>query len=158
MPIGSALCRPAPFCYYTPRGGARRVPAMRRFRNLLVARQAIMAGKFQLAAKCLLGSSLLAAGGSGVYYTTTHGLPMTAVAHAATPATATPAAASSDLDAVASAWAEPAPAHTTTQSSPVARSAEKEKAKDVAPVAKSSTGDRYAVKADPSAKVPTPAD
>ena len=38
-----------------------------------LAGKAIMAGKLQLAAKCLLGTTLLASGTGGVYYATSHG-------------------------------------------------------------------------------------
>jgi uncharacterized repeat protein (TIGR01451 family) len=76
---------------------------------------------------------------------------MTATAHAATSV-----AASSDLDAVASAWAEPAAAHSSTQSSPVARSAKEEKAN--VPGVKAPVADRYAAQSDLPAKASTPAE
>jgi len=95
-----------------------------------------MAGKLGLAAKLFLGTTVLAGGGAGTWYATTNGLPSLAAlvpagaaadpgAEGAASAEAAPPAAA-DLDAVASAWGEPAAAHSasTEDSSPVARSAE----------------------------------
>ncbi len=80
-----------------------------------------MAGKLQLAAKCLLGTTLLASGGGGVYYASTHSWTVPGLSHGTKPP-----AASNSLDDVASAWAEPSSKHLpdALQSSPVARSAE----------------------------------
>ena len=77
-----------------------------------------MAGKIQLAAKCLLGTTLLASGSGGVYYGTTHGWSLPGAGQTAKQ----PAA---ELDAVAGAWAEPTAKHAAkaAHSSPVARTA-----------------------------------
>jgi uncharacterized repeat protein (TIGR01451 family) len=107
-----------------------------------------MAGKMQLAAKCLLGTTLLASGSGGVYYATTHSWSQpAAVQPAKQPA--------GELDAVASAWTEPAAKHTsvTADSSPVARSAEDARPHPEKPAAKPADVDRYAM----PAKSPTPA-
>lgn len=107
-----------------------------------------MAGKIQLAAKCLLGTTLLASGSGGVYYATTHGWSLPGASQTAKQ----PAA---ELDAVAGAWAEPAAKHASVaaDSSPVARSAETAPAHSEKPVAKPAEVDRYAT----PAKAPTPA-
>lgn len=95
-----------------------------------------MAGKLQLAAKVLLGTTLMGSGTGGVYYATTHdwtGASQTA--EAKQPAT-------SDLDAVMSAWTAPAAKKSAdADSSPVARSAEK--APVEAKAAKLANKDRY---------------
>jgi uncharacterized repeat protein (TIGR01451 family) len=105
-----------------------------------------MAGKLQLAAKCLLGTTLLASGTGGVYYATSHG--WTSPAKTAKHSTA-------ELDALAGAWAEPAAKHAsvTPDSSPVARSADVAPAHSDKPVTKSADADRYAT----TTKAPTPA-
>src|SRR5215211_2930256 len=99
-----------------------------------------MAGKIQFAAKCLLGTTLLASGSGGVYYATTQdwSLPGTAQTKKQ-PAT--------ELDAVASAWAEPATKRTSAvaDSSPVARSADAAPAHAETSLAKPSDLDRYAM-------------
>ncbi len=105
-----------------------------------------MAGKMQLAAKILLGSTVLASGGGGVYYATTHdwtGLHQNAKRPAA-----------SDLDALASAWAEPAASQPSDHalSTPTARSAATP-ARAVEPVVKPPSDDRYAH----AGESPTPA-
>src|SRR6185436_5391469 len=105
-----------------------------------------MAGKLQLAAKCLLGTTLLASGSGGVYYATTQGWSLPGAGQTAKQ----PAA---ELDAVAGAWAEPAAKHAsiTADSSPVARTAAP--AQTDKPVVKPADIDRYAT----PAKAPTPA-
>jgi uncharacterized repeat protein (TIGR01451 family) len=105
-----------------------------------------MAGKLQLAAKCLLGTTLLASGTGGVYYATSHGW----TSPAKTAKHSTP-----ELDALAGAWAEPAAKHAsvTPDSSPVARSADTAPAHSDKPVAKPAEVDRYST----TTKVPTPA-
>src|SRR6478609_2256458 len=105
-----------------------------------------MAGKLQLAAKCLLGTTLLASGSGGVYYATTHG--WTSPAKTAKHSTA-------ELDALAGAWAEPPAKHSSVavDSSPVARSADATSAHPDKPVVKLVEADRYAT---PS-KAPAPA-
>lgn len=107
-----------------------------------------MAGKIQFAAKCLLGTTLLASGSGGVYYATTHGWSLPGAAQ-------TKKQPAAELDAVASAWAEPAtkPASVVADSSPVARSADAAPAHIAKPLAKPSDVDRYATPAKP----PTPA-
>src|SRR5881394_1817363 len=78
-----------------------------------------MSGKLKLAAKCLLGTTLLASGSGGVYYATTHGWSLPNAGQTAKkPAT--------ELDALAGAWAVPPAKHTpgAADSSPVARSAD----------------------------------
>lgn len=103
-----------------------------------------MAGKLRFAAKWVLGSSLLASMAGGGYYYTTHGLTLPSFLQSKS---ATPAASGTELDAVASAWSEPATSSTSTKdpslSSPVARSAQpaSSAAQDKSPVA----GDRYAI-------------
>ena len=96
-----------------------------------------MAGKLQLAAKCLLGTTLLASGSGGVYYATTHG--WTSPAKTATHSTA-------ELDVLAGAWAEPPAKHASVavDSSPVARSADVAPAHPDKPVVKPVEADRYA--------------
>src|SRR3954470_17226349 len=105
-----------------------------------------MVGKLQLAAKCLLGTTLLASGTGGVFYATTHG--WTSPAKPAKHSTA-------ELDALAGAWAEPAAKHATVtpESSPIARSADTAPAHSEKPVTKPAEVDRYAA----TMKVPTPA-
>jgi uncharacterized repeat protein (TIGR01451 family) len=105
-----------------------------------------MAGKLQLAAKCLLGTTLLASGTGGVYYATTHG--WTGPAKTAKHSTA-------ELDALAGAWAEPAAKHASVapDSSPVARSADIAPAHNDKPTTKPVEVDRYAA----TKKAPTPA-
>lgn len=113
-----------------------------------------MAGKFGLAAKIFLGTTLFAGGGGGVWYATTNGPlaklassePASVVAEKES-APAESGAVSSDLDAVASVWGETESAapESSKDSSPVARSAEV-----VAPVAEQpptqpKAGDRYAI-------------
>src|SRR5262245_10731247 len=110
--------------------------------EFLNSREAIMAGKLQLAAKCLLGTTLLASGTAGVYYATTYGWSLPGAGQT----TKQPAA---ELDAVAGAWAEPAtkPASPVADSSAVARSAVATRAHTDKPVAKPSDADRYATPA-----------
>src|SRR4051794_41235127 len=98
-----------------------------------------MAGKIQFAAKCLLGTTLLASGSGGVYYASTHGWSLPS----AEQTNKQPAA---ELDAVASAWAEPAAkrASGVADSSPVARSADAAPAHVDKPLLKPSDVDRYA--------------
>ena len=104
-----------------------------------------MAGKMRLAAKLFLGASALASTGGGAYYYTTNGLVLPGFLQAK------PAAASTDLDAVASAWAEPAAARVAdpSLSSPVARSANPEPAKADKNSA-AVTNDRYAPVTSPA--------
>lgn len=128
-----------------------------------------MAGKLGLAAKLFLGTTVLAGGGAGTWYTTSNGLPsMDALAPSGVTAdplaqatdsaeVAPPAAA--DLDAVASAWGEPAEKHSasTEDSSPIARSAEitpaeAEKTSGEITTEKPQPPSRYAV-TEPPAKV-----
>ena len=106
-----------------------------------------MAGKMRIAATLFLGTTVLATGGSA-YYGLTHGwqLPSFLRNEAAPVAAATVPATATDLDAVASAWAEPASKHAapTKDSSPVARSAKPEvAATEVKPIT-AYEGDRYA--------------
>ncbi len=106
-----------------------------------------MAGKIQLAAKYLLGTTLLASGTGGVYYGTTHGWSLPGANQAAKQS-------ASDLDAVTSAWAEPTSKQSPdSQSSPVARSAAASPARADEPVVKPATDDRYAKLVE----LPTPA-
>src|SRR4051794_36459764 len=107
-----------------------------------------MAGKIQFAAKCLLGTTLLASGSGGVYYASTHGWSLPS-------ADKTKKQPAAELDAVASAWAEPAAKRAlgVADSSPVARSAHEAPAHAEKPAVKSSDVDRYAM----TAKTPTPA-
>src|SRR5437870_1867348 len=102
-----------------------------------------MAGKMQLAAKCLLGTTLLASGTGGVYYATSHG--WCAPGHQGAKE-----AAASDLDAVASAWSEPPSAHTAenAQSSPIARSANPALPDADKPAVKPAAEDRYSAPVD----------
>jgi uncharacterized repeat protein (TIGR01451 family) len=97
-----------------------------------------MAGKIQLAAKVLLGTTVLASGAGGVYYGTTHGWSLPGQNKAVKQPSA-------DLDAVASAWTDRAstPAGDIAPSSPVARSADASVARADEPVVKPSTDDRY---------------
>jgi uncharacterized repeat protein (TIGR01451 family) len=78
-----------------------------------------MAGKIQLAAKCLLGTTLLASGSGGVFYATTHGWSLPGAGQTAKQST-------SELEALAGAWTMPAAKHSpeAADSSPVARSAD----------------------------------
>src|SRR5215211_5891247 len=101
-----------------------------------------MAGKFQFAAKCLLGTTLLASGSGGVYYASTHGWSLPGTVQIKKQ----PAA---ELDAVASAWAEPAAkrASAVADSSPVARSADASPAHTEKPLSQPSDIDRYATHA-----------
>src|SRR5437868_11655598 len=92
----------APRAFATTRGAA--VRAHIGF-ELSLAGQAIMAGKMQFAAKCLLGTTLLASGTGGVYYATLHGWSLPGHQQE------TKQAAASDLDAVAGAWSEPLSTH-----------------------------------------------
>ncbi|MCI0332284.1 MAG: hypothetical protein L0228_03535 [Planctomycetes bacterium] len=121
-----------------------------------------MAGKLALAAKLFLGTSVLAGGGAGAWYTTTHGWPSMAdfaragtatdVDSPAAPRAQTAPTTASDLDAVASAWAEPASTTSTndSDSSPVARSAEPALAEPEKKLKEPPTGDRYAVTETPA--------
>ncbi len=106
-----------------------------------------MAGKMRFAAKCLLGLTLLASGGGGVYYAKTHDWTLPALSHGETK----PAA--SDLDAVASAWTEPVSKHAAagTLSSPIARSAIAEPTPADEPLLKPTADTRYGSSLDPSA-------
>lgn len=102
-----------------------------------------MAGTIRVAAKLILGTTVLAAGGGGGYYYHTHGLTLPAFMQ-------TPAAPSdADLAAVASAWAEPPKSHLDdpSLSSPIARSAQPESAATETKTGKSPAGDRYAATA-----------
>jgi uncharacterized repeat protein (TIGR01451 family) len=84
-----------------------------------------MAGRIGLAAKLFLGTTVLAGGGTGAWYATSHGLPSLAGGNTELVAAESETSVDSKLDAVASAWAEPiakAPA-ATDDSSPIARSA-----------------------------------
>lgn len=107
-----------------------------------------MAGKIRIAAKLFLGTSVLATIGGGAYYYTTHGFSLPGSLHSKSHASAT------ELDAVASAWAEPSakPVADPSLSSPIARSA-----KPAAEVSQKkravNAGDRYATPANESAKV-----
>jgi uncharacterized repeat protein (TIGR01451 family) len=126
----------------------------------------IMAGRIGLAAKLFLGTTVLAGGGTGAWYATSHGLPTLAgdtTEVAATDDTASENTTNLDakLDAVASAWAEPV-AHTlvaTDEVSPVARSANVEPASPphAAPPKEEASQpvDRYAVvtPSDPATEV-----
>ncbi len=106
-----------------------------------------MAGKIRLAAKCLLGTTLLASGSGGVYYATTHGWSLPGAGQ-------TVKRSSTELDAVAGAWTEPATkrAQDAANSSPVARSADAAPAHDAKPMTKPADVDRYAM----PVKTPTP--
>jgi uncharacterized repeat protein (TIGR01451 family) len=113
-----------------------------------------MAGKLRFAAKLFLSTTVLAAGGAGMYYGTTVGWPAvqrllaaagTTGASANSPAAAErPAFADDDLDAVASVWAEPATAPITKpkDSSATARTADLAAARSELAMP---AGDRYAV-------------
>src|ERR1700741_5315886 len=111
-----------------------------------------MAGKIQLAAKCLLGTTLLASGTGGVYYATTHGWALPGAGQAVKqPAT--------ELDAVAGAWGEPAAKHPSTirDLNAVARSEVAAPAHTEKPIAKPADVDRYATLAPaPAARWSTP--
>jgi uncharacterized repeat protein (TIGR01451 family) len=100
-----------------------------------------MVGKLRLAAKLFLGTTLLAGGGSGAYLYKTGNWPLPTA-----PAKPESAQASeSDLDAVASAWAEPAAAtaKSAPDSSATARSADGASAPATDKVLPPA-GDRYA--------------
>lgn len=99
-----------------------------------------MAGKMRVAAKLFLGTTVLASGGGGAYYYTTHGLPLPGIAQQQK------APAASDLDAVASAWAEPSSTNSSdpSLSSPIARSAKPEVDLTAKKAEKSPAVDRYA--------------
>src|SRR4051812_21148882 len=86
---------------FRPRG-ARRMCARGRPFSIRVSQGITMAGKMQLVAKLLLGTAVLATGGSGVYYASTHGWSLHALSRGTTQSTP------SELDAVASAWADAA--------------------------------------------------
>src|SRR5215212_8846801 len=103
-----------------------------------------MAGKIQFAAKCLLGTTLLASGSGGVYYATTHGWSLPAASQTAKQPTG-------ELDAIAGAWAEPAAKHPqgTADSSPVARSADATQSHETKPTPKVAGLDRYATMTKP---------
>src|SRR6478735_8036820 len=105
--------------------------------EFMTGREAIMAGKMQLAAKCLLGTTLLASGTGGVYYATTNGW---------TSRPLKPKQQTAELDALTSAWAEPAAKHAPTadQSSKVARSADEVVSHEHTKVVKPAEVDRYA--------------
>ncbi len=121
-----------------------------------------MAGKPALAAKLFLGTTVLAGGGAGAWYTTTRGWPSMAdfpwvsmatdADSSATPRAQAAPTTASDLDAVASAWAEPASttASNNSDSSPVARSAEPAPAEPAKKLKEPPTGDRYAVTETPA--------
>jgi uncharacterized repeat protein (TIGR01451 family) len=109
-----------------------------------------MAGKLSLAAKLFLASTVLATGGGGAYVATTTGWPAllryATDRNAMSRAEANQEAAafeSGDLDAVASAWAEPAPTSSSipADSSPTARTADVVLATAETPLP---PGDRYA--------------
>ena len=98
-----------------------------------------MAGKLRVAAKLILGTTVLASGGGGAYYYTTHGLALPGFMLSEKP----PAVA--ELDAVASAWAETSKSHAVDprESSPVARSAKPVEPLAEKKVEKTSIDDRY---------------
>ncbi len=114
--------------------------------NNLFNRACQMAGKTQVAAKLFLGASVLATAGGGAYYYTTHGFSLPGGLHAKSQASA------SELDAVASAWAEPAakPAADPALSSPIARSAKPEA---VSKKGAADIDDRYAIPASADSKL-----
>jgi len=126
-----------------------------------------MAGKFGIAAKILLGTTVLAGGGAGTWYATTNGIPFVAEMSPLGAGVAagrdtnvdgeTAATNGTDLDAVASAWAEPEARHpvAATDSSPVARSAAITTGHGGAPVTADSAdpalaGGRYALTEAPT--------
>lgn len=106
-----------------------------------------MAGKMRVAAKLLLGASVLTTTGGGAYYYTMHGLTLPGGLRG------NPQASASELDAVASAWAEPAtkPVVDPALSSPIARSAKSEAALPQKKAAE--TEDRYALPAPADTKL-----
>ncbi len=121
-----------------------------------------MAGKLGLVTKIVLGTSVLATGGTGTWYAVTHSFPSLGTVSTAsqvdtdsaptepTTTNATP----SDLDAVASAWAEAEPkseekTSSNAKSSPVARSADVTTATNAKSGA-STAGDRYAMDLSPA--------
>ena len=108
-----------------------------------------MAGKIQLAAKVLLGTTLLTSGAGGVYYATANGWSLPGLHQEGTQKS------QSELDAVASAWTEPAAKKqtATAQSSTVARTATTESKSAKEPVSNPTSDDRYAT----PAKSPVPA-
>lgn len=126
-----------------------------------------MAGKFGIAAKILLGTTVLAGGGAGTWYAITNGVPsMAELSPVGAGVEAggdtnvdgeTAATNGTDLDAVASAWAEPEARHpvAATDSSPVARSAAITTGHGGAPVTADSAdpapaGGRYALTEAPT--------
>ena len=113
-----------------------------------------MAGKMRVAAKLFLGTTVLASGGGGAYYYTTHGLVLPNFSQSDKPA------ATADLDAVASAWAEPSKSHVAdpSLSSPIARSANPESSQTEKKAAKAPADDRYATTIDAPAKEQAAAD
>ncbi len=107
-----------------------------------------MAGKMRVVAKLFLGTSVLATAGGGAYYCTTHGVTLPSFVQRSKPA------ATADLDAVASAWAEPSSSRLDNpeESSAIARSAKPEHAELHSKVGAAS-GDRYAIVAPPKTDV-----
>ena len=105
-----------------------------------------MAGKMRIVAKLFLGTTVLASTGSGAYYYTTHGFTLPSLLQTKKPAT------SSDLDAVASAWADRRRCIPTDSSlsSPIARSAQPE-ATASEKKSDESSDDRYAIESTPKA-------
>jgi uncharacterized repeat protein (TIGR01451 family) len=113
-----------------------------------------MAGKMQFAAKLFLGTTVLASGGAGTYYYAHGGWPIAAPAAATQEAAGT----ATDLDAVASAWAEPAAskhgppiAAASDRSAPSTKSATKGLADAPAPTKSDESDDRYSAKNVPAA-------
>jgi uncharacterized repeat protein (TIGR01451 family) len=115
-----------------------RVARDREFHKVLFGREAIMAGKIQLAAKLLLGTTMLASSAGGVYYASTHGWSLLSASRNTK--------TSAELDAVASAWTESTSRHASepSKSSATARSAEATMPES-APKAKPASDDRYAL-------------
>lgn len=113
-----------------------------------------MAGTIRVAAKLILGTTVLAAGGGGGYYYHTHGLTLPAFTQSPT------APSDADLAAVASAWAEPPKSHLDdpSLSSPIARSAKPEAATTDTKMEKSPVGDRYAATAAEPSQEPVTAE
>jgi uncharacterized repeat protein (TIGR01451 family) len=111
-----------------------------------------MAGRLGLAAKIFFGTTVLAGGGSGAWYATTHGWPSPTGGATEVVAANGETEAAADLEAVASAWKEPlateARAAINEDSSPVARSANVEPISEPASKA-AATGDRYATASAP---------
>jgi uncharacterized repeat protein (TIGR01451 family) len=106
-----------------------------------------MAGKLQLAAKLFLGTSVLAGGGSGAYYYKTGAWPLN-VAQVVPGQRAT----SSELDAVASAWAEPStsPQSKAVDENVVTQSPDTTAVPPKNPVDSKPVGDRYQQVATPA--------